>query len=162
MVIPHAAAAIAVGFFNCAFWYVFTPYFTVAKWLGVGARRHVSTPWLSGWELAPGGMFPHDPYGISIILGLTLKELPFLLLMALGALAQPELGKKLRQQYKVALNLGYYPITAFFKAVLPVLYPFFTFAYLSRAGLCQCQRRDAIDIRSKYAAHAGSHYHAMV
>ena len=69
-------------------------------------------------------MFPHDPYGISIILGLTLKELPFLLLMALGALAQPELGKKLRQQYTVALNLGYYPITAFFKAVLPLLYPF--------------------------------------
>ncbi len=108
LVIPHAAAAIAVGF-------LIAP---------SGMFSRVISPWLSGWELAPGGMFPHDPYGISIILGLTLKELPFLLLMALGALAQPELGKKLRQQYKVALNLGYYPITAFFKAVLPVLYPF--------------------------------------
>lgn len=108
LVIPHAAAAIAVGF-------LIAP---------SGMFSRLISPWLSGWELAPGGMFPHDPYGISIILGLTLKELPFLLLMALGALAQPELGKKLRQQYKVALNLGYYPITAFFKAVLPVLYPF--------------------------------------
>ncbi|MBO1517700.1 ABC transporter permease [Psychrobacter halodurans] len=107
LVIPHAAAAIAVGF-------LIAP---------SGMFSRLISPWLSGWELAPGGMFPHDPYGISIILGLTLKELPFLLLMALGALAQPELGKKLRQQYKVALNLGYYPITAFFKAVLPVLYP---------------------------------------
>ena len=108
LVIPHAAAAIAVGF-------LIAP---------SGMFSRLISPWLSGWELAPAGMFPHDPYGISIILGLTLKELPFLLLMALGALAQPELGKKLRQQYKVASNLGYYPITAFFKAVLPVLYPF--------------------------------------
>lgn len=108
LVIPHAAAAIAVGF-------LIAP---------SGMFSRLISPWLSGWELAPSGIFPHDPYGISIILGLTLKELPFLLLMALGALAQPELGKKLRQQYKVALNLGYYPITAFFKAVLPILYPF--------------------------------------
>ncbi|MDA5132345.1 ABC transporter permease [Psychrobacter sp. ANT_H3] len=108
LVIPHAAASIAVGF-------LIAP---------SGMFSRLISPWLSGWELAPGGIFPHDPYGISIILGLTLKELPFLLLMALGALAQPELGKKLRQQYKVALNLGYYPITAFFKAVLPILYPF--------------------------------------
>ncbi|WP_394123632.1 ABC transporter permease [Psychrobacter nivimaris] len=108
LVIPHAAAAIAVGF-------LIAP-------SGMFAR--LISPWLTGWEMAPDGMFPHDPYGISIILGLTLKELPFLLLMALGALSQPELGKKLRQQYTVALNLGYYPITAFFKVVLPLLYPF--------------------------------------
>lgn len=107
LVIPHAAAAIAIGF-------LIAPSGMVARLL---------SPWLSGWELAPSGMFPHDPYGLSIILGLTLKELPFLLLMGLGVLAQPELGKKLRQQYKVALNLGYYPITAFFKAVFPMLYP---------------------------------------
>lgn len=106
LVIPHAAAAIAVGF-------LIAP---------SGMISRLFSPWLSGWELAPQGIFPHDPYGISIILGLTLKELPFLLLMALGALAQPELGKKLKQQHKVALNLGYCPITAFFKVVLPNLY----------------------------------------
>lgn len=107
LVIPHAAAAIAVGF-------LIAP---------SGMMSRLISPWLSGWELAPNGIFPHDSYGISIILGLTLKELPFLLLMALGVLAQPELGKKLRQQHKVALNLGYCPMTAFFKVVLPSLYP---------------------------------------
>ncbi|WP_350558048.1 ABC transporter permease subunit [Psychrobacter sp. CAL346-MNA-CIBAN-0220] len=107
LVIPHAAAAIAVGF-------LIAP---------SGMFSRLISPWLSGWELAPHGIFPHDTYGISIILGLTLKELPFLLLMALGVLAQPELGKKLRQQHKIALNLGYYPMTAFFKVVLPNLYP---------------------------------------
>ncbi|MGP4714190.1 MULTISPECIES: ABC transporter permease [unclassified Psychrobacter] len=107
LVIPHAAAAIAIGF-------LIAPSGMIAR---------LVSPWLSGWELAPQGILPHDPYGISIILGLVLKELPFLLLMALGALAQPELGKKLHEQYKVALNLGYYPVTAFFKAVFPLLYP---------------------------------------
>lgn len=107
LVIPHAAAAIAVGF-------LIAP---------SGILSRLVSPWLSGWELAPNGLFPHDPYGISIILGLTLKELPFLLLMALGVLAQPELGKTLRQQHNVALNLGYRPMTAFFKVTLPSLYP---------------------------------------
>jgi len=107
LVIPHAAAAIAVGF-------LIAPSGMIAR---------LFSPWLSGWELAPNGIFPHDPYGISIVLGLTLKELPFLLLMALGALAQPELGKKLQQQHKVALNFGYSPMTAFYKVVLPSLYP---------------------------------------
>ncbi|MBB1452736.1 ABC transporter permease subunit [Pseudoalteromonas sp. SG43-1] len=107
LVIPHAAAAIAVGF-------LIAP---------SGMISRLASPWLSGWELAPNGMFPHDSFGISIILGLTLKELPFLLLMALGVLAQPELGKKLRQQQKVALNLSYCPMTAFFKVILPSLYP---------------------------------------
>lgn len=107
LVIPHAAAAIAVGF-------LIAP---------SGMISRLVSPWFSNWELAPNGMFPHDSFGISIILGLTLKELPFLLLMALGVLAQPELGKKLRQQHKVALNLGYCPMTAFFKVILPSLYP---------------------------------------
>jgi len=107
LVIPHAAAAIAMGF-------LIAP---------SGMLSRLISPWLSGWELAPNGLFPHDAYGISIILGLTLKELPFLLLMALGVLAQPEFGKTLRQQHQVALNLGYCPITAFFKVILPRLYP---------------------------------------
>lgn len=107
LVIPHAAAAIAIGF-------LIAP---------SGIISRIISPWLSGWELAPNGIFPHDPYGISIILGLILKELPFLLLISLGVLAQPELSKKLHQQHKVALNLGYGSMIAFFKVILPSLYP---------------------------------------
>lgn len=107
LVIPHAAAAIAISF-------LIAP---------SGMMSRLVSPWLTGWELAPNGIFPHDSYGISIILGLTLKELPFLLLMALGVLAQPEFGREMRQQHKVALNLGYCPMTAFFKVILPNLYP---------------------------------------
>lgn len=108
LVIPHAAAAIAIGF-------LITP---------SGMFSRLMSPWFSGWDSPPDWLFPHDAMGLSIILGLTLKELPFLLLMALGVLAQPELGHTLRAQHRVALSLGYCPMTAFFKVVLPSLYPF--------------------------------------
>ena len=107
LVIPHAAAAIAVGF-------LIAPSGMISRLL---------SPWLTEWELAPNGLFPHDEFGLSIILGLILKELPFLLLVALGILAQPELGKTFHQHHKVAINLGYNPMTAFFKVILPSLYP---------------------------------------
>ena len=106
LVIPHAAAAIAIGF-------LITP---------SGFLTRLFSPWLSGWESPPDWLLPNDPMGISIIIGLAVKELPFLLLIALGVLAQPEIGKKLKAQHKVALSLGYCPMTAFFKVVLPSLY----------------------------------------
>jgi putative thiamine transport system permease protein len=106
LVIPHAAAAIAIGF-------LITP---------SGFLSRIFSPWLSGWITPPDWLLPHDHMGISIIIGLTLKELPFLLLIALGVLAQPEIGAKLKAQHKVALSLGYCPMTAFFKVVLPNLY----------------------------------------
>ena len=108
LVIPHAAAAIAIAF-------LITP---------SGLFSRMLSPWLTDWQAPVDWLLPHDPFGLSIILGLTLKELPFLLLMALGALSQKELGKTLHAQHKVALSLGYCPITAFFKVVLPALYPY--------------------------------------
>ena len=107
LVIPHAAAAIAIAF-------LITPSGMIARLL---------SPWITGWQSPIDWLLPHDPYGISIIMGLTLKELPFLLLMTLSAIAQPALNIKLCAQYRLALSLGYYPMTAFFKAVLPNIYP---------------------------------------
>lgn len=106
LVIPHAAAAIAIGF-------LITP---------SGFLSRLASPWLTGWDSPPDWLLPHDGSGLSIIIGLTLKELPFLLLIALGVLAQPSIGKTLKAQHKVALSLGYCPMTAFFKVVLPSLY----------------------------------------
>jgi len=107
LVIPHAAAAIAVAF-------LLTP---------SGLITRLISPWFTGWQSPIDWLLPHDPYGISIIIGLTIKELPFLLLITLSAIAQPDLNHKLRAQYRVALSLGYYPLTAFFKAVFPSIYP---------------------------------------
>jgi putative thiamine transport system permease protein len=108
LVIPHAAAAIAIGF-------LIAP---------SGLIMRLFSPWLSGAVLPPDVLLPNDPYGISIILGLTLKELPFILLMAMAVMQQKEIKYTVEGQYKVALSLGYYPFTGFCKAVLPVIYPF--------------------------------------
>lgn len=108
LVIPHAAAAIAIAF-------LITP---------SGMISRLFSPWLTSWQSPADWLLPHDSWGISMIIGLTLKELPFLLLMALAALSQANLGTTLRAHHKVALSLGYSPLTAFFKVVLPNLYPY--------------------------------------
>jgi putative thiamine transport system permease protein len=108
LVIPHAAAAIAIGF-------LIAP---------SGLIMRLFSPWLSGAALPPDALLPNDPYGLSIILGLTLKELPFILLMTIAAMQQKEIKHLIEGQYKVALSLGYSPFTGFCKAVLPLSYPF--------------------------------------
>ncbi len=73
------------------------------------------TPWLGEW-------FPYDNYGVSIIFALVIKEVPFLFFMSQSVLAQSALNKELCGYYRSGLSLGYTPITAFLKLVLPSLY----------------------------------------
>nr|CDQ34995.1 Inner membrane ABC transporter permease protein YnjC [Virgibacillus halodenitrificans] len=103
LAVPHAAAAIGLAF-------LLAP----SGW----AARGIS-PWLSGWVYPPDYAFPGDAWGLSLILGLVVKEVPFLLLMSLAALVQCQAGERLR----VARSLGYRPLTAFLKGVMPGLYP---------------------------------------
>ncbi|GHC17957.1 ABC transporter permease [Aidingimonas halophila] len=103
LAVPHAAAAIGIGF-------LLTP---------SGLASRLLSPWLTGWDHPPDYLFPGDPYGASLILGLMAKELPFLLLMSLAALPQCQA----REHLHVARTLGYSSLTAFLKGVLPNLYP---------------------------------------
>ncbi|GEA13112.1 ABC transporter permease [Alteromonas sp. KUL49] len=73
------------------------------------------TPWIGEW-------FPYDNYGVSIIFALVIKEVPFLFFMSQSVLAQSALNKQLSGYYRTGLSLGYTPITAFLKLVLPSLY----------------------------------------
>jgi putative thiamine transport system permease protein len=70
-----------------------------------------------GWERPPDFIAPHDPYGISLVLGLVAKEFPYLLLMMGAALHH----MKADDLIKAASALGYHPVTAFFKCVFPLL-----------------------------------------
>ena len=102
LAIPHAAAA-----------------FDLALLLapsGVASRVIAS---LLGWDLPPDYLFINDPNGLALILGLVLKEAPFLLLISLAAL--PSLGAPRR--VALARTLGYKPTTAWLLTVAPVLYP---------------------------------------
>ena len=103
LAVPHAAAAIGLAF-------LLAP---------SGLASRLVSPWASGWTQPPDYLFPGDPFGLALIGGLVLKEVPFLLLMCLAALPQCRATQRLR----VARSMGYGPVTAFAKAVLPGLYP---------------------------------------
>lgn len=103
LAVPHAALAIGFAFLA-------SPSGWVARLL---------SPGLTGWQRPPDLATIQDPDGIALILGLMLKEVPFLFLMSFAALGQIRAGGVLAAAYA----LGYGPIQAWLKLVLPMIYP---------------------------------------
>ncbi|WP_163558710.1 ABC transporter permease subunit [Halomonas sp. NO4] len=101
--LPHAAAAFGLAF-------LIAPSGLAARWL---------SPGLTGWERPPDLLIVQDPWGLSLMAGLIIKEIPFLLLMSLAALPQLEAPRRVA----MARSLGYRPALAWLKAVAPALYP---------------------------------------
>ena len=101
--IPHAAAAIGFAFL-------------VAP---AGLLARLTSPGLTGWQRPPDLLIVGDPWGLAMIGALVVKEVAFLLLMTLAVL--PQTGW--RERLPVARTLGYRPVAAFAKVVLPRLYP---------------------------------------
>ncbi len=101
--VPHAAAAFGFAF-------LIAPSGLLLRWL---------SPSLTGFERPPDLLLLKDPLGLSLIGGLVLKEIPFLLLVSLAAL--PQLNAS--QRIMLARSLGYLPRVAWFKVVAPALYP---------------------------------------
>lgn len=100
--VPHAAAAFGLAF-------LVAPSGWIARAL---------SPWPSGWERPPDLLIVQDPAGLSLILGLVSKEVPFLMLMTLSALTQARSAQSLT----VARALGYGRVTGWFKTVFPAVY----------------------------------------
>lgn len=105
LAIPHAALAFGVTF-------LIAPSGWLARWL---------SPWATGWERPPdfAGFGPQDPWGLSLILVLLLKEAPYLLFMGLAGLSQLPVA----EWSAMARTLGYGPVMTFLKVILPSLYP---------------------------------------
>nr|WP_298373206.1 ABC transporter permease subunit [uncultured Halomonas sp.] len=103
LAVPHAAAAIGLAF-------LLAP---------SGLLSRALSPGLTDWQHPPDILFPGDPFGLAMIAGLVLKEVPFLLLMSLAALPQCRASERLR----MARALGYGPLSAFLNVVVPGLYP---------------------------------------
>ncbi|MCA1770529.1 MAG: ABC transporter permease subunit [Halomonas sp.] len=101
--IPHAAAAFGLAF-------LIAP---------SGLLARLASPGLTGWERPPDLLIVQDPWGLSLMAGLIIKEIPFLLLMSLAALHQLDVERRVA----MARSLGYRPTLAWLKAVAPSLYP---------------------------------------
>lgn len=100
---PHAAMAIGLAF-------VLAP----SGWI-----VRLISPWLTSWDVPPDVAIVGDPWGLTLIVALLVKEIPFILLMILAALYQIPAEKHLN----AARALGYSPAMAWIKVILPQIYP---------------------------------------
>ncbi|MGH6949204.1 MAG: ABC transporter permease, partial [Kiloniellales bacterium] len=103
LALPHAAVAIGLAF-------LIAPSGWIVRLL---------SPWATGWSLPPALPLLPDPWGLGLALGLVLKETPFLLLVAIAALTRIDSERRVA----IARSLGYGSTVAWFKTVLPALYP---------------------------------------
>ncbi len=102
LAVPHAAMALGLAF-------LIAP----SGWL-----VRLASPWATGWDLPPDVATLQDPNALALTLGLIMKELPFLLLMTLAALEHSRADERLA----IARSLGYGPVMAWLKTVLPAIY----------------------------------------
>ena len=84
-----------------------------------GWAARLLSPWATGWERPPDLLIVQDPHGLSLALGLMLKETPFLFVMLLAGLD----SLPARRILATTRSLGYRPMTGWLKAVLPQVYP---------------------------------------
>ncbi|MBM7066355.1 ABC transporter permease [Actibacterium sp. 188UL27-1] len=100
--VPHAAAAFGIAF-------LIAPSGWVVRLI---------SPWATGWAQPPDVLIVQDPWGLAMVAGLVVKEVPFLMLMTLAALGQTDANRALT----VAQSLGYGRITGWMRTVFPRIY----------------------------------------
>jgi putative thiamine transport system permease protein len=103
LAIPHVAVAVGLAF-------VIAP---------SGLLFRIWASYFGGPQRPPDLLIVNDLWGLSLMGGLILKEVPFLFLMVLGALPQADADRSLR----VASSLGYGKTAAWLKVVFPRVYP---------------------------------------
>lgn len=102
LAVPHAAFAIGFAFLVAP-----------SGWI-----IRLLSPWATGWTRPPDLALVQDPWGIAYTLALVCKEVPFLVLTIAAALGQTGADGLLR----AARGMGYGPVAAWLKVVLPLVY----------------------------------------
>ena len=100
---PHSAFAIGLAF-------VIAP----SGWL-----VRALSPWLTGFDVPPDVATVGHASGAALVLGMVVKEVPYLVLMTTAALAQVRASEHLA----VARSMGYGPVEGWLRVVLPQVWP---------------------------------------
>jgi putative thiamine transport system permease protein len=100
--VPHAAAA----------------YGLMMLIMPSGFLARLVSPEFTGWQTPPDILIPNDPWGLTLIAGLVVKEVPFLLLILIAAIGQSDASRSLQ----MTSALGYGRIAGFFHVLWPQLY----------------------------------------
>ena len=100
--VPHSAAALGLAFLVLpSGWFV-----------------RLLSPWPSGLSSPPDWITIQDPWGIALILGLAIRETPFLMLMTIAAVGQ----KNASQMRRISLSLGHGALSTWGRVILPQIY----------------------------------------
>jgi putative thiamine transport system permease protein len=99
---PHAAMAIGLAFLMAPSGWLF----------------RIISPWLTGYEVPPDLATIQDQWGAALVIGLLIKELPFLLIVILAALNQIPVD----QQMRAGRALGYGQGIVWIKIIAPQVY----------------------------------------
>ncbi|MDZ7823968.1 MAG: ABC transporter permease subunit [Ahrensia sp.] len=102
LAVPHAAAAFGFAF-------MIAP---------SGFLARLFSPWLTGWERPLDLLIVNDRLGLALIVGLVVKEVPFLLLVSMAALPQTQALKAVQ----VTQALGYGRMAGFLATLWPPVY----------------------------------------
>ena len=100
--VPHSAIAIGLVF-------LLAP----SGWM-----MRILSPGITGFDSPPDWSLVPDPYGWALIFGLMAKEIPFLLMVSLAAMAT----LPARQFEQIANSLGYGRVAAWATLILPLIY----------------------------------------
>ncbi|MET0942101.1 MAG: ABC transporter permease [Mesorhizobium sp.] len=106
--VPHAAAAFGLAF-------LIAPSGMIARMI---------SPEFTGWQRPPDLLIVNDPFGLSMMAGLIVKEIPFLLLITLAALPQVDVA----HTRAITASLGYGRISGFLFSLWPAIYRQIRFA----------------------------------
>ncbi|MGB3502040.1 MAG: ABC transporter permease [Mesorhizobium sp.] len=101
--VPHAAAAFGLAF-------LIAP---------SGLIVRLISPELTGWTQPPDLLVVNDPAGLSMVAGLVVKEIPFLMLITLASLPQARVA----ETRALAASLGYGRMSGFLMLAWPAVYP---------------------------------------
>jgi putative thiamine transport system permease protein len=77
------------------------------------------SPWLTGFDVPPDVATVGHASGAALVLGMVVKEVPYLVLMTTAALAQVRASEHLA----VARSMGYGPVEGWLRVVLPQVWP---------------------------------------
>lgn len=104
--LPHLAFAIGLGF-------LITPSGFIARVIGS----------LAGWAVPPQWVTTQDPYGLSLVAVLVLKEVPFLIWLIGALLARPDISQTLKGHFRVSQSLGHGSASVWLRVFIPQILP---------------------------------------
>jgi putative thiamine transport system permease protein len=104
--LPHLAFAIGFGF-------LITPSGLIARVIGT----------IAGWAVPPQWVTTQDPFGLSLIAVLVLKEVPFLIWLIGALLARPDISQTLRGHFRVSQSLGHGSASVWLRVFIPQILP---------------------------------------